>query len=243
MFYLSAGGSSDGLWKLQAGQALEIWRNVDGALSEPPAISPDGARVAVVVRREGQRHLSIMAADGTNRQTVAPSIDVEGVAGQGTADWSPDGTRIVIGGRDAQGPALFLVPVDGRPPKRLVEGNWVNPVWSPDGQMILFAGRSLVGQVKLLAVRPDGSAVTIPEVWARPGGYRFLPDAKSVVFLPRIHALDFWRLDLITGKQQQLTRLSNRGVLKTFDITPDGKSIVFDRVRQNSDVVLMDVPK
>ena len=41
-------------------------RGVDGALSEPPAVSPDGRRLAVVVRREGKRHLSIMSADGTN---------------------------------------------------------------------------------------------------------------------------------------------------------------------------------
>jgi Tol biopolymer transport system component len=243
MFYLSAGGSSDGLWRLQGEQASEIWRNVDGALSEPPAISPDGTRAAVVVRREGRRHLSIMSADGTNRQTIAPSIDVEGVAGQGTADWSPDGKQIVIGGRDARGPALFLIQLDGKPPVRLLDGSWVNPVWSPDGTMILYAGRSLVGQVRLLAVRPDGSPIDLPETWTRPGGYRFLPSGKGVVFLPRIHALDFWMLDLVTGTARALTHLSNQGVLKTCDITPDGKSIIFDRVRQNSDVVLMDLPK
>jgi Tol biopolymer transport system component/tRNA A-37 threonylcarbamoyl transferase component Bud32 len=244
LFYLSAGGSSDGLWKLQDEQTLEIWRNVDGALSEPPAISPDGRRVAVVVRREGKRRLSIMSADGTNRQTVAPEIEVEGVAGQGTTDWAPDSASVVIGGRDARGPALFLIPLNGKPPVRLVEGNWVNPVWSPDGTMILYAGRSLVGQVKVLAVRPtDGSQIDLPDVWARPGGYRFLPDGRGIVFLPRIHALDFWLLDLTTRTTRAITHLGNQGVLKTFDVTPDGKSIVFDRVRQNSDVVLMDLPK
>jgi hypothetical protein len=31
--------------------------------------------------------------------------------------------------------------------------------------------------------------------------------------------------------------------LNTFDITPDGNYIVFDRARQNSDVVLIDLPK
>ena len=28
-----------------------------------------------------------------------------------------------------------------------------------------------------------------------------------------------------------------------FDITPDGKEIVFDRLRDNSDIVLIDLPK
>jgi hypothetical protein len=29
--------------------------------------------------------------------------------------------------------------------------------------------------------------------------------------------------------------------MRTFDITPDGKEIVFDRIRENSDIVLIDV--
>jgi hypothetical protein len=40
-----------------------------------------------------------------------------------------------------------------------------------------------------------------------------------------------------------LTNLSDRGYLNHFDITPDGKYLVFDRSRQNSDVVLIDLPK
>jgi Tol biopolymer transport system component len=182
-----------------------------------------------------------MASDGTDRQTIAPAIEIEGAAGQGTADWAPDGTEIVIGGRDEKGSALFLIPADGKPPRRLLEGKWVNPVWSPRGDMILYAGRSLVGQVKLLAVNPkDGSSVELPEVWTRPGGYRFLPDGRGVVYLPRIYALDFWLLDLATKTTRQLTHFTNQGAIRAFDITPDGKSIVFDRVRQNSDVVLLD---
>jgi hypothetical protein len=31
--------------------------------------------------------------------------------------------------------------------------------------------------------------------------------------------------------------------LRTFDITPDGKRIVFDRSREDSDIVLIDLSK
>ena len=53
---------------------------------------------------------------------------------------------------------------------------------------------------------------------------------------------DFWLLDLKTGKSRPLTRLANSGNMRTFDVTPDGKQIVFDRLRDNSDIVLIDLP-
>ena len=93
LFYLSlsARGNGDGLWRVQNDQAFEVRKGADGVLSEPPAPSPDGSRVAVVVRQQGKRRLAIMSADGTNSRTLAASLDIQGVVGQGTADWSPDG--------------------------------------------------------------------------------------------------------------------------------------------------------
>jgi Tol biopolymer transport system component len=246
LFYLSARGTGDGLWKVQDGKATEVWRDVNGALFEPPAVSPDGRRVVVVFRHEGKRHLSIMSADGTNARTLAASIDIEGAAGQGAADWSPDGKWIVTGGRDATGSALFLIPVDdggGGVPIRLKEGSWFNPVWSPQDNLIVYAGRSIIGQVKLLGIRPDRTPVELPPVMVRPGGYRFLPNGKGLVYLPRILASDFWLLDFATKTPRQLTRLGNQGALRTFDITRDGKDIVFDRSKQNSNIVLIERPK
>lgn len=76
----------------------------------------------------------------------------------------------------------------------------------------------------------------------RPGGYRFLPNGSGLVYLPFLQSLDFWLLDFATKTPRQLTRLTNQGVLRTFDMTPDGKQIVFDRSRENSDIVLIDLP-
>jgi hypothetical protein len=166
-----------------------------------------------------------------------------GEAGQATADWSPDGAWIVTGGRDAQGKALFKIPVGGGPPVRLVAGQAVNPVWSPKGNLIVYSSGFMNGQATLLGVRPDGASVELPFVRIRQGGYRFLPNGTGLVYLPLLRSLDFSLLDLTTRKTRPLTSLSDQGVLGTFDITPDGKLIVFDRSRQNSKVVLIDLPK
>ena len=243
LFFLAARGTGDGLWRVRDGKASQVRRNADGALAEPAAVSPTGERLAVVVRRQGKRYLSVMDANGTNAQTLAASIEVEGAAGQSAADWSPDGQQIVTGGRDDKGPALFIVSATTGAATRLVEGTWVNPVWSPRGDMILYAGRSVIGQVELRAVRPDGTPVALPRVLVRPGGYRFLRDGSGLIYLPRIPSLDFWRLDLVTRQTRQITRLANQGALRTFDITPDGGSIVFDRARQHSNIVLIELPK
>jgi len=138
---------------------------------------------------------------------------------------------------------LFKIPVDGGAPVRLVHGKADNPIWSPDGSLIVYAGRFFTGQVELLGVRPDGTPVELPPVRARPGGYRFLPNGTGLVYLPFIPSLDFSLVDFATKTSRQLTRLSDRGALGIFDITPDGKGIVFDRSRENSDIVLIDLPK
>jgi len=63
------------------------------------------------------------------------------------------------------------------------------------------------------------------------------------VFFPTNEGVDFWLLDLAKKTPRPLTRLSNTGKVRTFDITPDGKHIVFDRTQENSDIVLIDLPK
>jgi tricorn protease-like protein len=52
---------------------------------------------------------------------------------------------------------------------------------------------------------------------------------------------DFWLLDLRTMHSRRLTKLSSSAVMRTFDITPDGRRIVFDRLIGDSDILLVDL--
>jgi Tol biopolymer transport system component len=248
LFYLSLSsrGTGDGLWRVQNDQAFEVRKGADGVLTEPPAASPDGTRVAVVVRQQGKRRLVVMAADGTNARTVAASVELRGVEGQGTVDWSPDGGWLVTAGDDGRGPGVFKISLDDGVPVRLVADEAVNPVWSPAGDVIVyavpFAGAG--GRNALRAVRPDGAPVEMPEVQVRRGGaHRFLRSGTGLVYLQSPESRDFWLLDLATKTTRQLTHLGDRGYLTHFDVTPDGKLLVFDRSRQNSDVVLIERPR
>ena len=238
MFYLSSSGGADGLWRLQNGRADEIRLSV-GSLVEAPSISPSGDRLAVVRSTKGKERVAIVSADGADAREPAPSLDV-----RGTSAWSPDGLSIVTGGSDADGAGLFKIPVDGGAPVRLVKGPATDPAWSPDGQLIVYLGQPSAF-APLQAIRPDGTPVPLPPIKILNGGRglaRFLPNGKGLIYLAGDKgAQDFWLLDTGTMQSRQLTRLSSPAAISTFDIAPDGSRIVFDRVRERGDVVLIDL--
>jgi serine/threonine protein kinase len=241
LYYLSSIGGGDGLWRVEDGQAAEIWRGAEGALLEPPGISADGLNVAVVVRRSGKQRLWILRADGSEPRALTDTVEVSRAP-----SWSPDGQWIATGGIDADGPGLFKIPVGGGAAFRLA-GNGVNPVWSPTDELIVYMGPNVGGDSPLLAVTADGDPVELPPIHVRDGGarVRFLPSGEGFVYMQGgFGAQDFWLFDLATRQSRRLTELATKtDTMRTFDITPDGKQIVFDRLRQNSDIVLIDLPQ
>ena len=96
---------------------------------------------------------------------------------------------------------------------------------------------------------PDKQPYPIPQLWLRrEGGERFcfLPSFNAIVLLQGEfwdRRQDFWVFDLATGRGRQLTRLRPGFSMRSFDVSPDGKRIVFDRVRENSDIVLIDLKR
>ena len=241
LFYLSSHGTGDGLWRFDQRQAIEIWKGANNPLFQVAAVSPDASQVAIGLRTEGKLRLHLITADGANLHRIADEIEI-----QGTASWSPDGQWIVTGGRDAHGLGLFKIPAAGGLPTRIVAGQAFNPVWSPDGALIVYTGANVGPDAPLLATRPDGTAVPFPAIRVRRDGVRarFLPSGKSLVYMQgRPAAQDFWLLDLASRKTRPLTHLQNPSAMLVFDITPDGKHIVFDRLRENSDLVLIDLEK
>jgi len=200
-----------------------------------------------MVRKAGRGQLMLVTADGAESRTLADSIDV-----QGAADWAPDGSAIVTGGSDEQGLGLFRIPIDGGTPVRLAKGLAINPVWSPDGSLIVYAATSVSGRQPLAAVRPDGTPVELPQIQVATGnqGHRFLPKGKGLVYrqtgLGRAgtgESVDIWLQDLDSKTKTHLAHLTGRYATLSFDITPDGKRIVFDRVNDNSDIVLIEIPR
>jgi serine/threonine protein kinase len=241
LFFLSSAGGGDGLWRFANNKPAEIWRGSDGPLQEPAAVSPDGKRVAILLRKNGTRTLNLLSTEGGDAQPLAPKINVSSAAA-----WSPDGAWIVATGNDGSGAGLFKIPVDGGQPQRLMSGQASNPVWSPGGSVIAYAGPPLGAVGPLQLISKDGAPMDVPLIRVRTGGerYRFIPGTRQLVYLQgeQHSKVDFRVLDLSNMKTRSLTNFDNAST-RTFDVTPDGKQIVFDRLRDNSDIVLIDLAK
>lgn len=241
VFYLASRGGGDGLWRLSSAKASELWKTDQGAVVGAAAVSSDGTRVCFPAGRRGHSTLYCMNADGTGARAVAESLDV-----RGAASWSPDGKWLAVAAREGRGVRVFKIPIAGGSPVRLVDSVSSNPVWSPDGKFILYSGTPRARSVPLKAVTPDGQPYAVPALTVDRVGdsYRFLPGGKElVVKLGGFRRQDFWLFDLASGRRRQLTSLRPGESLQRFDVSPDGKRILFERARENSDIVLIELPR
>jgi hypothetical protein len=50
-------------------------------------------------------------------------------------------------------------------------------------------------------------------------------------------------MDPETGAERQLTKLPGDFDIRDFDISPDGREVVLERVQERSDIVLLDLAR
>ncbi|HEY2855828.1 MAG TPA: protein kinase [Gemmatimonadaceae bacterium] len=241
LLYLASRGGADELWRRSGTDARMLWKPGQGAIAGAAAMSPDGEAICVVVRRGGRSALHCMREDGSGLRPLAQSLDV-----RGAPSWSPDGKWIAIGARDGHATHVYIVPLGEGEPVLLVDSVSSNPVWSPRGTYILYSGTARGRSVPVHGVRPDGTPFPLPLdnlVVDRVGdSYRFLPDGAAVVVkLGGFRRQDFWLLDLHTGARRQLTKLKPGQSLNRFDVSSDGRTILFERAQENSDVALIEI--
>ena len=87
-----------------------------------------------------QAELWMANIDGTNPQKVIDLDDYNWKA-QGVADWSPDGTEIVMAAEEKGGHwHLFITDANGDNPQKISQRDamFLDPSWSPDGQKIVY---------------------------------------------------------------------------------------------------------
>ena len=241
LLFLSSRHGFDGIWRWDGSTARELWRGSDGAVLAPPSVSPDGTRICFSWRKQGRAYLSVMNANGTDRRIIAETLEV-----RSSPAWSPDGKTIAVAATENEGTRLHILPVDGGSPVRLVDTPSYDPVWSPDGRYIVYSEPLRGAQLALKAITLEGAPVNLPAIivpYTTATPFRFAPGEDALIYMKDVDYpyRNFYRMDLATGRERRLTDLNPRDVINSFDVSPDGRYIVFDRSRDNSDIVMFEL--
>jgi Tol biopolymer transport system component len=240
LFYRGSKAGRDGLWKLSAGgAATELWNGVNGRVVAESAVAPDG-RLAFVVRRRGVTELYVMNADATGTRRIADGLDLRSAPA-----WSPDGRWLAVAAANREGmPQVFKIPSGGGgSPMLLVQEYSTDPIWAPSGRFLVYSGADVGTTFSIQAVSADGAPHPMPKLTLSRGSRRlgFMGQDTLVVMKGDVSNKDFWAFDLRTGGERQLTSLRRGFVIGDFTISPDSREIVFDRTREDSDIVLFDL--
>jgi DNA-binding winged helix-turn-helix (wHTH) protein/Tol biopolymer transport system component len=241
LIYRAPKAGTDALWKHEgAADARELWSGREGRVIDGPALTADGQRVAFTVRSRGRTWLYVMNSDGSGAHRVAQELDVRGAPA-----WSPDGKWLAIAALQGTEPRLFKIPEPEGPALKLTDEYALDPAWSPSGSFLVYTTADVGTVFEVRAVGVGGAPRAIPKLTLTRGSRRlaFLgADEQTLVVLQGAQShKEFWAFDLRSGAGRALTDLGPGPVIGDFDVAPDGRQIVFDRAREESDLVLIEL--
>jgi DNA-binding winged helix-turn-helix (wHTH) protein/Tol biopolymer transport system component len=241
LLYRAPKAGTDALWRHEgSADTRELWSGRDGRVIAGPALSADGQRVAFTVQSHGRTWLYLMSSDGSGARKLAQQLDVRGAPA-----WSPDGKWIAIAALQGAEPRLFKIPDGDGPAVALSDDYALDPVWSPSGSFLVYSGADVGTVFEVRAIGASGEPHVIPKLSLTRGSRRlaFLgADERTLVILEGTQARkEFWAIDLRSGSRRALTDLGPGPVIGDFDVAADGRSIVFDRSREESDLTLIEL--
>ena len=170
--------------------------------------------------------------------------------------WSPDGRWIacVRGNRQGRNPGflfanlgasgIWLLPVAGGSPVAVTTGEGYNasPGWTPDSRAVLFIS-SRGGGVDLFQVKlradgsPDGEALRLTN-GLRADGISLAANGKWVAWSSLAETSNVWSLPIPreppASMRQAEPVTSGNQVIESFDVSPDGRWVLFDTDRSGS---------
>jgi Tol biopolymer transport system component len=241
LLYVSATGTGQSVWKFANGSSTELWNGKEAQIFGGPAVSPDGRSFAFSASENGHTLLHVMQADGTNARIVAASLEL-----QGSPAWAPDGQSIITAANDHGLPHLLRIPIDGRSPTVFVREYSIDPAWAPGAHFAVYSGPDIGTTFSVKAVTAEATSHPLPALTLTRGARHlaFLPGGRSLVVLRgEIQHKNLWVIDLETGVERQWTNLPADFDIRDFDISPDGREVVLERVQERSDVVMLDLPQ
>jgi Tol biopolymer transport system component len=237
---------SDGTWQVFSvdpdGTDLEQLTHVSPPdVVDDVAWSPDGARLAYVVRPSDTDRSEIWVADADGSGGEPLGLE----PGSREPSWSPDGTeiayttsagRIWIVGADGTGAHAFT---NCGPPECVADSS---PAWSPDGSSIAFVRESGAGAVVPFAifVWPVHGDVPAPTntaldgaTWARELAWS--PDGARLAFTRSVADAAGFGMFVMQTDGSRPERLEGPPTAQSLTWSPDGERIAFMADAQGTD--------
>jgi hypothetical protein len=239
LLFVSSQETGDTVWKVSEDSATELWSEQGARVIGGPGIAADGRRIVMSVQHGGATRLYTMNADGTGKRAIGDALALRGAPA-----WAPDGASVLSAVMVDGTPRVARIAPDGRVALLLREYS-VDPVWSPDGALFVYTGPDIGTTFRISAAAPDGRPHAMADLTLTRGArrLRLLEDGRTLVaLLGTIRHKDLWYIDLMTGDRRQVTHLPPDFEVREFDVSPDGRDIVVERVQEHADIVLIEVP-
>ena len=200
----------------------------------------DGKHIVYAVPRGNASDIWRMDADGTNplqlthgKSALIPIC-------------SPDGSTVTFDYEDQL--STWRMGIDGSNPTSLGLHNQTAPVvfLSKDNKLVLYRlGHPDAPQLRDQAVAvpvaggPPAFSFDVPLGGTGPNLPRWAPDDHGVdLVLIRGGAANVWRQPVPSGTMQQITNFPG-GLIRSFNWSPDGKTLFLARGTQSSDIILL----
>ncbi len=202
-----------------------------------PAVTSDGGTIVYMSWGPLETFATIWKADGDGRNpTLLLPAQSRWLAGI-TRDDQALVYEIPTGG-------LWMKPLDGGAPTRIVNMTVRTPDLSPDGTSVAFVTRDPENRpmivvcrlplcTKQIPLRPDGLTVSDPEG----GAVRWAPNG-GIAYVKQTPQPNIWIQPLNSAPPHQLTHFSDGRPIPDFAWSRDGARLAIVRVRSTTDVVL-----
>ncbi|MBN1566711.1 MAG: serine/threonine-protein kinase [Acidobacteria bacterium] len=230
------------IWDVSNGEIVEpprqITDNPDNAAH--PAFSPDGRWIAFYRITGEQRDIWVTSSMGGAQYqfTKNPADDFHPA-------WSPDGSELAfVSEREGIGHIMAGPMKDGilsGPLRQLTFGRLeaVSPTWSPDGRLVAFGGR-INGLYEIWVVASDGKSP--PRQITNGADVKFLRwDFSSGDLLASAtwgqNRVALWKVSPQNGSGQKISppvEFGGKDAGGQFDVSPDGRFIIFSRIGSTS---------
>ncbi len=210
-----------------------------------PIVTTNGKYVLFISERSGVKSLWRMDANGKN-----PVLLIRGVSSQ-PFSVSPDGRYVYYHSYFDGAGALWRASIENGKAEKLAAGSLEFPAVSPDGKYIATVYAENGDNKKMLAIKsaeePEqiiyklkpaeginiSAAVPTPIRWTRNG--------KAVAYVVSSKGADnIWTQNIEDGSSEQLTDFINNRIY-SFDLSPDGKKIVYSRGEQSRFATLLKI--